>query len=52
MSVAEAIGVDLGGTKMLIGVLGSDPKPTWARRERSTGESEGELVELLMREVG
>ncbi len=51
MSQAEAIGVDLGGTKMLLGVLDGDSKTVWESRERSAGESEGELVELLVREV-
>jgi glucokinase len=52
MSSAEAIGVDLGGTKMLLGVLDGDSKTVWESRERSAGESEEELVELLVREVG
>jgi glucokinase len=52
MSPAEAIGVDLGGTKMLLGVLGRDSEVLWESRERSTGQSEEELVELLVREVG
>jgi len=52
MSNAEAIGVDLGGTKMLLGVLDGDSKTVWESRERSAGEGEGELVELLVREVG
>jgi glucokinase len=51
MSPAEAIGVDLGGTKMLLGVLDRDSKVLWESRERSTGHSEEELVELLVREV-
>jgi glucokinase len=51
MSQAEAIGVDLGGTKMLLGVLDGDSKTVWESRERSAGESEEELVELLVREV-
>jgi glucokinase len=51
MSQAEAIGVDLGGTKMLLGVLDGDAEPVWESRERSAGESEDELVELLVREV-
>ena len=51
MSPAEAIGVDLGGTKMLLGVLDGDSKTVWESRERSAGESEEELVELLVREV-
>jgi glucokinase len=46
----ETIGVDLGGTKMLVGVLdGTDV--AWQRREASTGQSEDELVELLIREI-
>jgi glucokinase len=51
MSRAEAIGVDLGGTKMLLGVLDGDSEPVWESRERSAGESEAELVELLVREI-
>jgi glucokinase len=51
MSQAEAIGVDLGGTKMLLGVLDGDSKTVWESRERSAGEGESELVELLIREV-
>jgi glucokinase len=52
MSQVEAIGVDLGGTKMLLGVLDGDSKTVWESRERSAGEGEDELVELLVREVG
>lgn len=51
MSQAEAIGVDLGGTKMLLGVLDPDSKVVWESREGSTGHDESELVELLVREV-
>jgi glucokinase len=51
MSQAEAIGVDLGGTKMLLGVLDGDSKTVWESREGSAGEGESELVELLVREV-
>jgi glucokinase len=52
MSQAEAIGIDLGGTKMLLGVLDGESQTVWESRERSAGESEEELVELLVREVG
>jgi glucokinase len=45
-------GVDLGGTKMLLGVLDADSKVLWESREASTGQTEDELVELLVREVG
>jgi glucokinase len=46
----ETIGVDLGGTKMLVGVL-SGTQPLYEQREASTGQTEDELVELLVREV-
>jgi glucokinase len=52
VSGGETIGVDLGGTKMLIGVLSeADTKPLYEQREASTGQTEDELVELLVREV-
>ena len=51
MSARETIGVDLGGTKMLVGVL-DGTESRWESREASTGQSEDELVELLVREVG
>jgi glucokinase len=50
MSSSETIGVDLGGTKMLIGVL-SGTERLYEQREASTGQTEDELVELLVREV-
>jgi len=46
----ETIGVDLGGTKMLVGVL-AGTEPLYEQREASTGQTEDELVELLVREV-
>ncbi len=52
MSGGETIGVDLGGTKMLIGVLSeANTNPLYEQREASTGQTEDELVELLVREV-
>jgi glucokinase len=51
VSVGEAIGVDLGGTKMLVGAL-AGTEALWESREASTGQAEAELVELLVREVG
>ncbi len=51
MRKAEAIGVDLGGTKLLLGVLDPDSNVVWESRERSTGQEEHELVELLVREI-
>jgi glucokinase len=50
VSGSETIGVDLGGTKMLVGVL-SDTEPLYEQREASTGQTEDELVELLVREI-
>jgi glucokinase len=51
VSPTEAIGVDLGGTKMLLGVLDGDSEVAWESREASTGQREDELVDLLVREV-
>ncbi len=51
MSQPEAIGIDLGGTKMLLGVLDGESKTVWESRERSAGEGEDDLVELLVREI-
>jgi glucokinase len=50
VSPGETIGVDLGGTKMLVGVL-SGTERLYESREASTGQSEDELVEMLVREV-
>jgi glucokinase len=47
---SETIGVDLGGTKMLVGVL-SDTEPLYEQREASKGQTEDELVALLLREI-
>lgn len=51
MTSAEAIGVDLGGTKMHLGVVNPDSEVLWESRERSTGQSEEGLVELLVSEI-
>jgi glucokinase len=47
----ETIGVDLGGTKMLVGVVDSDQHIWHESRESSTGFSEEEVVEALAREL-
>ncbi len=52
MSAGEIIGVDLGGTKMLLGVVDPESQVLWKRSEASTGQTEDELVELLVREIG
>jgi glucokinase len=51
VSATETIGVDLGGTKALVGVL-AGTEALWESREASTGQTEDELVELLVREIG
>jgi glucokinase len=50
MSEAETIGVDLGGTKIQVGVM-SGVETLWESRETSRGQDQAELVELLVREV-
>jgi glucokinase len=50
MSDAETIGVDLGGTKAQVGVL-AGVETLWESREASYGQTQDELVELLIREV-
>jgi glucokinase len=47
---AETIGVDLGGTKMQVGVL-AGVETLWESRETSRGQDQDELLELLVREV-
>jgi glucokinase len=47
----EAIGVDLGGTKMLVGVVDSEQRIHHESRESSTGRSEEQIVEVLAREL-
>jgi glucokinase len=50
MNEAETIGVDLGGTKIQVGVL-AGVETLWESRETSRGQDQDELVELLVREV-
>ena len=51
MSARETIGVDLGGTKMLVGVVDSQQRVHHESRESSVGLTEDELVEGLAREL-
>jgi glucokinase len=51
VSARETIGVDLGGTKMLVGVVDSDRKISYEGREPSVGLTEDEVVEDLAREL-
>ncbi|HEX3361617.1 MAG TPA: ROK family protein, partial [Solirubrobacterales bacterium] len=46
----ETIGVDLGGTKVQVGVL-AGVETLWESREGSREQSQDELVELIVREV-
>jgi glucokinase len=50
VSGTETIGVDLGGTKMLVGVL-AGTETLYEQREASKGQTEDELVALLLREI-
>ena len=47
----EAVGVDLGGTKMLVGVVDSDRHVLHRATAPSSGLSQDELLETLEREL-
>ncbi len=51
MSGREAIGVDLGGTKMLVGVVGDGPSVLYRNLVTSRGHSSEQLIGLLEREL-
>jgi glucokinase len=51
LSSRETIGVDLGGTKMLVGVVNSEREIKYEGREPSVGLTEDEVVEDLAREL-
>ena len=51
MTPRETIGVDLGGTKMAVGVVDSDQQIHYQGKEPSTGLSEDRLVEELAEEL-
>jgi glucokinase len=51
VSPREAIGIDLGGTKILAGVVDEHQKVLHESRERSTGLSEEQLIEELAQEI-
>ncbi len=51
MTPRETIGVDLGGTKMAVGVVDSDQRIHYEGKESSIGLTEDELVEDLGREL-
>ena len=43
--------MDLGGTKMQVGVLDANSEVKYESRESSTGQTEEQLIELLVREI-
>ena len=51
MTPVETIGVDLGGTKMLVGVVDEDCKVLYESRESSAGQTEDQLLDLAEREI-
>jgi len=51
MSMPETVGVDLGGTKILVGVVGEDRKVLYEDQEQVAGQGQDELLETLEREV-
>ena len=51
MTPRETIGVDLGGTKMAVGVIDSEQQIHYEGKESSIGLTEDELVEDLGREL-
>jgi len=51
MSTPETVGVDLGGTKVLVGVVGEHRKVLYEDQERSAGQGQDQLLETLEREV-
>ena len=51
MSAPETVGVDLGGTKVLVGVVGPERKILYSDRELSGGQDEEQLIQTLVREV-
>ena len=51
MSMPETVGVDLGGTKILVGVVGEDRKVLYEDQEQVAGQGQDELLDTLEREV-
>ncbi len=49
--MTETIGVDLGGTKLAVGVVDADNNVLHESREASAGQTEDQLVETLGREL-
>jgi glucokinase len=51
LSPSETIGVDLGGTRMRVGVVDAEQRIHHASRERSAGRSAGEVLDALEQEL-
>ena len=51
MTSPEAIGLDLGGTKLLTGVVDTDQKVHHESRERTTGASEDTVIATIVEEI-
>jgi glucokinase len=51
MSSPVAAGLDLGGTKLLTGVVDADQKVLHESREKTTGASEPEVVDTIVAEI-
>jgi glucokinase len=51
VSAAEAVGLDLGGTKLLTGVVDTDLNVLHESREKTTGASEQEVLDTIVEEI-
>lgn len=51
MSSPETVGVDLGGTKVLVGVVGENRQVLYEDKEKSAGQQADELLDTLEREI-
>jgi len=51
VSLPEAIGLDLGGTKLLTGVVDTELNVHYESRERTTGASEQEVIDTIVEEI-
>jgi glucokinase len=51
MTNPETVGVDLGGTKILVGVVGENRSVLYEDQERSAGQSQDQLLDTIEREV-
>jgi glucokinase len=51
MSAPETVGVDLGGTKVLVGVVGEGREVLYEDKESSQGQDADQLLDTLEREI-